>query len=703
VSKDAFICPACDYIMDASFLGDDIRDDEQVKRPGRGGHKLAHDFGDALILGHGGGGGFSHFEASDPGIRQREVTHSHIYVGGASQALMSPDAIPARVEGVDPSTLRLTPFERHLLPFIDGKSPVDRVRRRSGMDELDVKATLALLADKGVVRVAGRAFADAPKRPGKSPTSRKVRDETSTLTRDAVPVPKGPPARKPLPPREVRVHEEVTVPVTSLKELDALLESEKGESAERTLLLSADVVAAEAQLAEPASKRRPASPMPIPAGGPAKPTARLSPALAGAGRGAKPAQGLPEVSPEPEVVSDGSLEPLLDEEDLVPPPVEGEVFGGPPEEGGLADRVPSFMGDEPLLPPGVADEDQDEEEPPPEEEEEPPPEGEEEPPPEEEEPPPEEEEPPRPRVVAPLTPIEMSVSQIGLVPIVDAPVVPLPPEPPPPPAPSPRSPAARLEPVRPRGGRDKDGSAVHAVIAEPVAKPVPAVPPPAAPPLPPAPAVSGKPGFRVTPPLRSPEPEAPVAEPSGPRRPAVSHAMRMKADKIFEQALKDLASGNLSSARMNAKLAVIYNPGERRFAEALKEWESAVQVHAKSTNKPPEVALFDQAQAAEARGDFKEAVRLLEQALSANPEVAAIHNRLGVILATRLKEFDRASVALQRAIELDPNNPSIKNNLGKVLGMQQDKLEKNPRRGIFGGKDEGDIVVKHRTYRPKLF
>jgi uncharacterized Zn finger protein (UPF0148 family) len=33
----AIICPGCDFILDASFLGDDITDDERDRRPRRTG------------------------------------------------------------------------------------------------------------------------------------------------------------------------------------------------------------------------------------------------------------------------------------------------------------------------------------------------------------------------------------------------------------------------------------------------------------------------------------------------------------------------------------------------------------------------------------------------------------------------------------------------------------------------------------------
>jgi hypothetical protein len=47
-----------------------------------------------------------------------------------------------------------------------------------------------------------------------------------------------------------------------------------------------------------------------------------------------------------------------------------------------------------------------------------------------------------------------------------------------------------------------------------------------------------------------------------------------------------------------------------------------------------------------------------------------VHNRLGVLLATRRKEYQRATDHLIRAVELDPENAVFRNNLGKVLGLE---------------------------------
>ncbi len=154
------ICRGCDFILDTGFLGDGILDEEQSLRPGAGGvDPGAFNLADAVILGNIDDDSQS-FETSDSGFHMQQHMQARLYVSGRSQALMSPDAVPA-LAGIDAGDgVRLTPFEKHVLAFIDGKRPVEVIRRAAGLDEAEVKTALATLADKGVVKVVGRALAD---------------------------------------------------------------------------------------------------------------------------------------------------------------------------------------------------------------------------------------------------------------------------------------------------------------------------------------------------------------------------------------------------------------------------------------------------------------------------------------------------------------------------------------------------------------
>jgi len=177
----------------------------------------------------------------------------------------------------------------------------------------------------------------------------------------------------------------------------------------------------------------------------------------------------------------------------------------------------------------------------------------------------------------------------------------------------------------------------------------------------------------------------------------VSYENRRKAEKIFEQAERDATAGRFASARMNAKLAMIYDPSLKRYRELYELWGSPAAQSAQAAQRK-DVQLFQQAKDLELKGDFKGAVRLLEQALKLNPTAAPILNLLGVIQATRLKLFKAASDNLMKACELEPGNRSFKNNLGKVLGMAEDARDKR----VVDNDEEG-AAVKVKKMRPKLF
>src|SRR5207237_6629463 len=107
---------------------------------------------------------------------------------------------------------------------------------------------------------------------------------------------------------------------------------------------------------------------------------------------------------------------------------------------------------------------------------------------------------------------------------------------------------------------------------------------------------------------------------------------------------------------------------EPRVRDLLKRWPVAARAAA-----TPEAALFADADMAEKQGNHHKALALLEQALVANPAAAHIHNRVGLLLATRFKRFSKASEHLMKACELEPDNVAYKNNLGKIIAVAHDK------------------------------
>ena len=160
VQIDTVICGHCNFILDTTFLGDDILDEEKDMRPGRGGVSPAlFSLRNANILNEVEDAGTANFESeggeheSNPGqIAER------LYVSGRSQAAIAPDAIPAIANMPAPG--ECTPFEKHVLDQINGKRPVELIQRRAGLNEIEVKTTLATLADRNIIKMVGRAFAD---------------------------------------------------------------------------------------------------------------------------------------------------------------------------------------------------------------------------------------------------------------------------------------------------------------------------------------------------------------------------------------------------------------------------------------------------------------------------------------------------------------------------------------------------------------
>jgi tetratricopeptide (TPR) repeat protein len=176
-----------------------------------------------------------------------------------------------------------------------------------------------------------------------------------------------------------------------------------------------------------------------------------------------------------------------------------------------------------------------------------------------------------------------------------------------------------------------------------------------------------------------------------------------KAEKIFEQAIKDHAEGRLSSARMNAKLAVMYDPSVPAYLEFLTELDRAgAAAKSPHQSKPRELLLFEQASEKEGKGDYEGAVMLLQEAIEVAPRAAALRNRLGVVLSIRLKRHDEALAHLKVAIELEPGNIVYMNNYSKVTAMLDSELEHAPEKKK-GKKDDGQAQIAIKKIRPKMF
>lgn len=622
-SAGTVICAGCEFILDASFLGDDIRDDERAARPGAGSSE-GYDFGEAVILGDAAGGtdafdGDS-FLGTQTGLKR-------LYVSGSSQALLAPDAVPALVADVDPAALKLSPFEEHLLQFVNGHATVRELQERSRLEEGDVKSALATLADKGVVYHAtltaddDDGFVNEATMPGDaslmeppSPILGELVGEDDTLSlrpgqKDSATEDDSEP---PIPAQDSGTEDPGAV-----VDLDIQGDARPATPLPRSLGMDAD-------LERPSPGNPPAAEESTASAGHAFETAQsvTSPETAAL------------VPPAPSAAVPG--DPLVNSPTLpgavvLPPPPAPflDVTTFPPNAQGHSAQIP--LTDFPTtgllesIPPTLAIKPA---------------------------PPADDKDVVEDLPLAALVPLPPPMLMED---VVTAPrPYPRAPTPPPParilPALTPAGPALMqpiLTPAPVRAAAVATATAPRKMALTTVAVPAKAtttVPPPS---------------------------KAPGAQGSN-----TAYRQLGRAARIFEQALKDAAEGNFTSARMNAKLAAINDPTEPRYSAILKEWDdeearALKNGHQRLQKKSKEIELFEAAQEAEGRGDFEEAVQLLEAALKIKPNFAQIWNRLGVVQATRLKRYDRALECVQRAMELDPSNAAYMNNLGKVIAWQE--------------------------------
>lgn len=726
--ESAVICAGCDFILDASFLGDDIMDaeaDRRVRRksaskqsaskqsdakqsaskqsaipskgakrkrkPPREKTRVAPEdeswAADALILGDLDDDDVASFQANDTGLARREVTMARMYVGGSLQALLMPDAVLEVAPDVALDTVRLTPFERHVLELVNGKRPVSCLKEKAQLKDEDFQTALALLADKGFLRLV---------RPAKEAEEKAAQKAA----------PKGKGARAPTRQTLIVELPESAERGSADEDVRAFEAAKTGPSSDgapgQTLLGVASSFEEEAEVNARSSGASFVDDGPLSFADSIASQEGVfaldEEALPGAQATStkKARQSKPERR---ERQRRAHRRPPLPGEIPPPPADEEEAFRSIHDEPTADTPLPRPSSEGPALAPPPLPPDASRE---------------------------------APVVVeaeaaaferletAPPAPISVDAADISLIevdtlplPAQQAPTIPSPTPKPkappaspvvaPPPLPGTVAPPAAAPPPLP-------GSATRHAMPPPLpgsappplpgAAPVlsPSAPPtsstaataaparPAAPPRPATPSPAASPRKREEPGSGSGEAAAP----------AVSFEMQRKAARIFEQAEKDIAEGNLSSAIMNVKLALIYNPSEKRYRHCLEEWER-MAVEPKPSK---EAAILDEAQEAEQRGDYEKALALLEKALSLAPKNAGLHNRIGVLLATRLKRYKEAAQHVLTAIELAPGNLAYKNNLGKILAKEESAIHKMPRKKR-APKGEEKVVVK--KLRPKFF
>jgi tetratricopeptide (TPR) repeat protein len=148
-----------------------------------------------------------------------------------------------------------------------------------------------------------------------------------------------------------------------------------------------------------------------------------------------------------------------------------------------------------------------------------------------------------------------------------------------------------------------------------------------------------------------------------------AHLLRARARRYFGQMLEDKDKSDLLAARMNARLALMFDPNNEQYRIAYDELAVALAERARASDvsgRSLARRLYQDAARAEAEGDLDGAIQLLERAISES-EDAAFYNRLGVILATRMQDYGRAESLLRKASELAPKNEAYRHNLEKIL------------------------------------
>lgn len=632
VSADDWLCPFCEHVLDASVLGVDLGEEKSSSSPIRAERtKLVAwqpmaDPPEAMILGDVDVSEKEFNVVQGPGVERGGRTSTFLfYTSGATSRIMHPDAIPHATQ--KDATIPRTPYEDFILSCIDGKRSVRSIQRASGLAPQEVVITLLTLLDKGVILVdAGASGLRGAPLPERAPIEPNV--QTIAPPGGAVP--------------ESDIEELPSV--SDFQELEENVETAFEEDAPTAELFHADI-----SLKPPIDHARTESKPPsLPMQPPPLPTRIAAPPLP---------------RPRPPSPSSANADELIEQEDDLPV-MPSDLDASDSEmitdhAPAAATRALSRMSEHPSRAPS------------------PPKSGS------------KLKASPRRRQTSRTASPAPSPAPAALRPATQAP--PTPPSPvalkkppakgttPPPqldpeflvevqpsvvaPAPDPRPPARAdqrrvLEKAVKRAPieeRDRRRVAPRAAKIK-AAAPEPAAPAPPASPAPPSPAPAVAP--------KRPTPNAHLEV-----KPSANDAIRIaKAKKLFEEALKDRGEGNVLSARMNMKLALTFDPGNEIYAEAFDELSKMPAANSGPSTKSRARELYDLATQREEAGEVDEAIDLLEKAISESKE-PAFYNRLGVILAMKKRDYDRAQEMIQIALQLAPGNATYQHNQGKILSM----------------------------------
>jgi len=663
VPSGAWICPYCDFILDPSVL--DASTSRKAERAVWS--ESTGDAPEAMILGD------VNIDPEDfqvlPGAGAQgdgRTATFLFYTSGATSRVLRPDVIPV-IQAVDRSTLPITPYEDFLLSAIDGKKSVREIQRSSGLQPQEVTITLLTLLDKKIiVIVTPRSDPPAPAPPPDDLPVAKPRGG-SKRNRRRKSTPRPPPAAtiamEPLPPivpapLGVEDAEAVTewtmlesaktsgVPVAPEPEPDPPRPPEPPRLRERPRTIPPPLPTDDSDEAHAAE---PPSPPPLPPRSPVLPevyqgrgpisrvddsfadeTEDTHGMLLGIPRALTPGlQALPTLPPPPPAPPAAEHDPVVIPQEPTPiPELESGEFdeaSGSPALREAMPRMPTALlasasrpaSDRPVAPPRLPSafiiERAASPAPP----------------------------APEPRSDTPLVdiPSKPPEKRLGRVKVIeerraDGPA----------PSDPPRAAEERRVEV-PKPADERRADERRAAEERRLADERRAAAEPA----------------RPAPEERKPPPPRPKVE----GKPADGYQMA-KAAKLFAEALKDKAEGNIVSARMNMKLAISFDSSNSLYHEAYQELLKAAPIGSANAAVSRARELYDKATTAEKLSRFDEAIELLEQAIEESKD-PAFFNRLGVLLAMKKNEFDRAQSLIETALEMSPGNSTYEHNLSKVL------------------------------------
>lgn len=183
----------------------------------------------------------------------------------------------------------------------------------------------------------------------------------------------------------------------------------------------------------------------------------------------------------------------------------------------------------------------------------------------------------------------------------------------------------------------------------------------------------------LDPPASAPAaPKRPLAPNMSTARPPADPAVQARAMQLIEVALKELREGRKVTALAWVKMAAELVPGDPKIESLLASWNGAPATIASAVSAVPaapipgqteDQRLAAQARSLEAAGDMNGAANAYRRALKLKPSDPELYNRLGILLALRMKDLIGATAALKKALEYAPTNLAYRSNLGKVVKM----------------------------------